>query len=120
MPLGSGGKVKEPSDAVKVWMASRSLRLSAITSACEMGRVALDTLPRTCRTAGIGASACAAVAARIETNASALSRRMIRIMLLPEEHACEMRTRKLLRKRVITAGVVTRYALRVMSSAHNA
>src|SRR5438046_2669027 len=54
MPAGSRGMLNVPSVPVKVWLASRLVRLRAITRTLPTGRAALVTLPRTCTAAGSG------------------------------------------------------------------
>src|SRR5262245_49937819 len=54
MPAGSCGRLNVPSLDVKVWLASRLVRLRAMTSALPTGRAELVTLPRTWTTEGSG------------------------------------------------------------------
>ncbi len=82
----------DPSLALKVWMASRLFRLSAMTSALPTGRVELVTLPRTCRKAGSGTSDCAGTARMtmaVVAIAIARSRRIGSLLRFPASESKE-------------------------------
>src|SRR4051812_34610877 len=81
MPARRRGRVNVPSMAVKVWTASKSPRLRAMTSALPTGRAALVTLPRTARKGGSGTSGRAVPAIMTMAVAKAIAR--YRRMLLP-------------------------------------
>src|SRR6266576_3281294 len=82
---------KEPSLPLKVWIASRLLRLRAITSALPTGLVALVTLPRTWRKAGRGTSDCAGTARITMADAIAIARslRMVSLLFIPASESKE-------------------------------
>src|SRR5258705_12766963 len=68
-------------------MASRLLRLRAMTSALPTGLVALVTLPRTWRKAGRGASDCAGTARITMAEAIAIARSLRIVSLLLSQPA---------------------------------
>src|SRR5258706_9112071 len=92
---------KEPALPLKVWIASRLLRLRAMTSALPTGLVALVTLPRTRRKAGRGTSDCAGTARITMADAIAIARslRMVSLLTIPASESKESRAASQMRKR---------------------